>query len=152
VAVQFTYGNDPSQSPEDAVRFYLGDTNKSRPLLDDREIGFALTEKGGNEKLAAAVCADALQGKFASLADTRVGDVSKSFGQISKAYKELAKTLRSEAFLKAAPRAPAIFRSDKRALEQNTALTKPEFSLGQGDNPWAIQMNDDLDRARFNGF
>ena len=152
MGVKFTYGGDPSKSPRDAVRFYVGDTNESRPLLGDGEVDFALVQKGNNQLLAAAVCADALQGKFASLSNTKVGDVSKNFSDISKAYKELAKTLRGQAALFARPSAPAIRSTTKRALENDTDLIPPEFPLGLGDNPTAIQLNDRLDEADFDGF
>ena len=137
---QFSYSGDPSRTPRDAVRFYLGDTNSKRPLLDDREVDFAILQTP-NQQLAAAVLAEHLMGKFAREADVSVGPVSKSFSAVSEAFKKKADQLRSEANKRVGVSFPAITVSGKDKLEQDTNLTKPSFSVGFGDNPFAIQIN-----------
>ena len=149
---QFTYGNDPAANDLDAVRYRIGDTTKERPLLDDREINFELANKGGNVFLAAAASADALQARFSRIPDIRVGDITKSFGKVAEAFKNLAKQLRNEARKFAKASAPDIRKSTKRALEEDTDLTQPEFSIGQTDNPRALQLNDELNELNFRGF
>lgn len=144
---KFTYRGDPSLSTRDAVRFLLGDTNRKRPLLDDREIDFAISRQG-NELLAAALCADTLQGKFSSEANITVGGVSKSFGSIAAAFADNAKRLRREASKSAVPRAPALSISEKRAADLQTDDVQPEFRIGLGDNRFAVQINDAIGRVR----
>lgn len=148
---QFTYNGDPSRTPRDAVRFHVGDTNRCRPLLDDREIDYALSENP-NPYLAAAVLAEHLMGRFAQEADTTVGPVSKSLSQVSEAFKKKADQLRCEAGKRAGVSFPAITVAGKRTLEDDSSLTRPSFTVGQGDNPHAVQPNSVLDKVPFNGF
>ncbi len=152
MAFQFTYGRDPENDPQDAVRYRIGDTIEERPLLDDREIAFELASKGGNVLLAAASAADALQARFARVPDIKVGDINKSFSKVAKAFSDLAQKLRDEARKFAKATAPDIRKSTKRALEEDLDLTIPEFAIGQMDNPRALQLNDELDRLGFRGF
>ena len=148
---RFTYGNDPSASPVDAVRFLVGDTNPMRPLLDDREVAWAIA-KEPNENLAAALLADSLFGKFASQADITVGPVSKSYSKVAELFKSKADQLRGEACKFAVASFPATRVSTKLPLAQNIDLTSPSFAVGQSDNPFALQINEGMDGARFYGF
>ena len=147
---QFSYSGDPSRTPRDAVRFYVGDTNRDRPLLDDREVDFAVGLHD-NPLLAAAVLAEHLMGKFAREADVTVGPVSKSFSTISDAFRKKAAQLRCEANKRAGVSFPATTVQGKENLELDTTLTQPSFRKGLGDNPFAVQFDDDLDRFGFNG-
>ena len=40
----FTYGGNPSKSNKDMLRFYLGDTNSSLPILQDEEIVYVMNQ------------------------------------------------------------------------------------------------------------
>ncbi len=148
---QFSYSGDPSRTPRDGVRFYVGDTNRQRPLLDDREVDFALAANP-NPLIAAAVLAEHLMGKFAREADVTVGPVSKSFSSISEAFSKKAEQLRCEANKRAGVSFPAITIQGKRNLQENENLTRPAFLVGLTDNPFAIQINDEFDKVRFHGF
>ncbi len=150
-AVGFTYSGDPATNDRDAVRFYVGDTNDRRPLLRDTEIEFTLTGNP-NTRIAAAVCADALAARFAREADQRVGDISKSLSQVSKSFSALAGKLRKEAGKRAAPVFPAASRDWKQSQRKDTDLVQPQFPIGLGDNIWAVQLNDQLDRVRWRGW
>lgn len=147
----WSYSGDPAASDLDAVRFYTGDTNSARELLQNEEINFTLAAHS-NQRLAAAVCADAIAAKFAREADQRVGDISKSLSQVSKAFYALATRLRAEVGKRAAPRFPAASKDWKQTQREDTDLVQPAFSVGQGDNPWAVQLNDQLDRADWRGW
>jgi len=149
--VRFTYGNDPSTSAVDAVRFLVGDTNPKRPLLDDREIEWAIS-KEPNESLAAALLAESLFGKFASQADITVGPVSKSYSKVAELFLKKSQQLRDSATVHASVSFPATRISTKLPLQQNTDLTSPSFLVGISDNPFAVQINEGLDHARFYGF
>ena len=147
----WTYSGNPGASSKDAVRFYVGDTNDARELLQDEEIDFTLTEYT-NERLAASVCADAIAAKFSSASNQRIGDISKSLSDVSKAFRKLALDLRAQVGKRAAPSFPAASQSWKQDQREDTDLVQPAFSVGQGDNPFAVQLNDQLDRADWRGW
>ena len=102
--------------------------------------------------LAAADCATALAGKFASKASITVGRISKQMGDLSKKFRDHAEDLRSRAGVLAGVSFPAIAESTKGPLETNTDLITPQLSVGLGDNPFAVQLNGDLTAVGFNGW
>ena len=140
---RFTYGNDPATSAVDEVRFLVGDTNADRPLLDDREVEFAISQFP-DRNLAAASLAEHLYGFFASKGDFKVGPINKSYSKVAQLFKEKAEQLRAKACLSAVPSFPATKISTKDALVQNPDLANPSFAIGLVDNPFAIQLNDEF--------
>jgi hypothetical protein len=147
----WSYSGNPAASDLDAVRFYVGDTNTSRQLLQDEEVNFTIAEHG-NLRMAAAVCADALAALFAREADQRVGDISKSLSQVSKAFERLATKLRKEAGKRAGVSFPATSIDWKDSRGEETDLVQPEFPIALGDNIWAVQLNDTLTRINWRGW
>lgn len=137
---EFTYTNDPGKTPRDAVRFLVGDTNRSRVLLDDKEVDWAIGENP-NQFMAAAMLANHLCGVFSSKADITVGGVSKSLSSIAEAFRKKAKDLKREACTNVRVAFPAITRAGKEALEEDESLTVPSFSRGWSDNPFAAQLD-----------
>ena len=150
-SLRFSYTGDPADRPIDAVRFLVGDTNSDRPLLDDREVEFAI-DKNPNQNLAAATLAEHLFGLFIAKADISVGPVSKSFTRVAELFKTKADQLRSEACKTAIPSFPATQVSSREVLDLDDALTRPSFLIGISDNPFAVQINARLDRTDFHGF
>jgi hypothetical protein len=149
--VTWSYSGNPAASDLDAVRFYVGDTNSARELLQDEEINFTLTEHSV-VRMAAAVCADAIAAKFAREADQKVGDISKALSQVSEAFERLASRLRRESSKRAAPVFPASSRDWKETQLEDTDLVQPQFEVGQMDNPWAVQLNNQLDLVAWRGW
>jgi len=149
--VRFTYGNDPSSTPVDAVRFLVGDTNPHRPLLDDREVEWAIAQQP-DQNLAAALLAESLFGRFASMADIKVGPVSKSYSKVAELFKSKADQLRAEACKFAVVSFPATHVATKETLARDTTLTEPSFVVGLSDNPFAIQINQGLDHAGYGNY
>lgn len=147
---RFTYGNDPAVSAIDAVRFLLGDTNEARPLLDDREVAYAITQHP-NQHLAAASLADHLFGFFASKGDFKVGPVNKSYSKVADLFKAKAAQLRAEACKGAVPSFPATKVSTKQVLIDNQDLAESSFSVGLADNRFAVQLNDEFDFLGIHG-
>lgn len=89
----FTYSGDPASSNRDAVRFMVGDTDSTDPLLSDSEIAYLLSVHV--EAPSAAVgAARAIAGKFSREADKQrgVGDLSlsESLNQKALSYHHLA--------------------------------------------------------------
>lgn len=96
--MSWTYSGNPSSSDKDAVRFLIGDTDETFPLVQDEEIQFALGTEA-NVYAAAAKCCEALAARFSREADRRMGSVSVQSSQKASAYKEMARDLRKKAGL-----------------------------------------------------
>lgn len=148
--VKFTYANNPATNDRDAVRWHVGDTDERRPLLDDREVDFALSQEP-NTLLAAALCATALAGKFSSKANVAVGSISKALGDIADKFEAHAERLRARACVGAGVSFPATLKSTKDQLEVDDDLINPELAVGLGDNPDAHQINETLNRIDVDG-
>ena len=89
----WTYSGNPSSSDRDAVRFLVGDTTSTDPLISDEEIAYLLvlyTEPPN----AAVGAARAIAAKFSRESDQArtVGDLSlsESLSQKSTQYHHLA--------------------------------------------------------------
>jgi hypothetical protein len=89
----YTYGGDPTNSPADALRLTLGDTDPSDPLLYDGEVAYFLGKNGGNVAQACYQACGAIIARLSRLCDERVGEVSLSLSQKLKGYLELQTTL-----------------------------------------------------------
>jgi len=117
-----TYTGSPSTRPIDAVRIELGGTG-SLSLLTDDEIQYNLTRANSNPLLAAAFSAETIAGMYAGLVDKSMGNSSVSLSQKSKAWREKALALRSQAMNPTlTPRA------------SSSAPRKLKFDIGQHDN------------------
>ena len=148
MASTYTYSGDPASSTKDAVRFYIGDVDTSRPLLSDEEIAFLLlgTNPVDTPTQAAIQALRILSTKFAREADVTVGEISKSFSQISKAFAERADALEEQLALQyAIPYFGGTSRSAKQALDADGDGVGPMFRIGQFDS-WAARQFDDLGR------
>ena len=141
----FTYNGDPSSSPVNAVRFLIGDTIRAFVMFDDREIEYQLTETP-NHRIAGAELLEKKSYQFARLADERVGDVSKAFSKVAAQMKLCAKDLRNQALKRAKPFFGGLSKSGKRALAQDFDAVQPAFFIGQTDNPFAVQLNRDVEQ------
>lgn len=140
---KWTYNGDPSRSDSDAVRFLIGDTIRERPLLDDREVEWIITQTE-NLNLRAALACEALWSRFLAISDYTVGSVSKKFSDVAAKFKERAEDFRRESYKHALVAFPAHLKSTKQALENDDELEKPEFSVGLADSPYAIQLNNEV--------
>lgn len=126
--MSWTY-TGPLTSPQDEVRFHCGDTDASKPLLNDGEIAYCLTL--GTSPLAASVIAcEAIQAKLSRLADESVGSVSVSFSQQAAGYVTLAATLERRIAKSSRMRlyAGGISRLDKVVTTLDYDRVRPSFS------------------------
>jgi hypothetical protein len=123
--------------PDDVskVRFYLGDTVSSDPLLTNEEIEFALSE-AGSVRVAASICADRLAAQYARKADLTEGQLSIKYSQKYKQFREIATAVgnASRSILGALPTAGGILVADKQANEQDDSLVRPSFTVDLLDN------------------
>jgi len=150
--LKFTYDNDPANNVRDEVRFYCGDTLRERPLLDDREVDFAIAANP-NPKLAASELCSHLAARFSREADITVGPVSKKLGDIAERFAKRAGELKADACSGARPSFPATDAAARQRIEAETAGgPQPQFRIGQFDNPWAVQFDDELVNSGWNGW
>jgi hypothetical protein len=116
------------------VRFYCGDTDSTRQLVQDEEIEFVLLSQPSSPLAAAIVC-DAVAAKLSQEADARAGDLSESSSQKAEAFRQRAKDLRQNAARLAKPIFGGITKTQKENLERDTDLVQPSFRIGQDEHP-----------------
>lgn len=139
--MSWTYSGDPQTSAKDETRFYIGDTDKTDPLLNDQEISFILKQYNFSAINAAIPCCNFIMTKFGRMADESVGQVKIMYSQKVKAYRQIKEDLRELlAITDMTPYAGGISVSDKLTNNQNTDLVRPDFSKHMMENqdiaPW----------------
>lgn len=154
MSTNFSYSGDPqSASRLDIVRLMIGDTDKTDPLLTDSEIEIALAASSVNT-YAAAACADFIAAKFARHVTVKIGTTSVSGAEKAKAYRELAKSLRSNGAGDIpggdGTGAPIVTmfaggrsRQRRDAMHDDPDLIEENFSIGQHDFPRGRGDGDD---------
>jgi len=141
----WTYAGNPAASNTAAVRFEIGDTDSTDPLITDEEIAYLLTQNGTVSLAAVAAC-EAIAAKFARMVDKAVGDLRLSASQKHAQYLALAATLKRKGALKnAMPYSGGISIADKQANESDTDRVPPPFTITQFDVPGIYngQSNED---------
>ena len=131
----------PGNSLNDQVRWYLGDTDVTAALVSDTEIIFALSQKNGDPKSAAAFCARFISIKIAREPESvRLLDFAASRGggstkALADRYYALALELEQESpGARSGIYAGGISVGDKLANEQNTDTVQPAFRVGMHDH------------------
>jgi len=130
--MSWTYSGDPSYSDLDLVRFLIGDTDTTAQQLTDEEILGAITIAGGVYP-AAIMAVRQLASYYARRADKSVGDLSISYSQIAKNYRDLVGQLQTQAITlggTAPPYAGGISVSDKQIDEGDSDRVAPAFTVG----------------------
>ena len=90
----FTYTKG-STAERDRVRLTIGDTDESRPLLEDEEIDDFLVQEADSVINASAAACEALALRFARDYSFSVDGASFQKGQITVHYQKLARRLRN---------------------------------------------------------
>jgi hypothetical protein len=123
----FTYG-DPAQSPLWSLRFAIGDTNASSPMMTDAELNYLLLLNDGDEADAAVAAVVKIMAKLARLCDETVGSVSKSWSQMRDGYKDLLVDLRRIASSSGGmPFVGGISHTQNRLPYTNRDTVRPQF-------------------------
>lgn len=137
----WSYSGNPEESPKDAVRFLIGDTDENDKLLHDAEIEYLL-KKYNNAPLNAAIrCCETIMAKFSRLADEKVGQVSIDYSQKAKGYLAMRDELRRRMMIEtSAPYAGGISRLDKQINVANADRVKPDFTKQMMDNNQASNI------------
>ena len=139
--LEFTYNFDLVTSSRDRTRWYVGDTDRTRPLVDDREVEFTLLQVGDEAILAAIIILKVLANKFAREADITVGDVSRSLSKLSDAFRLRAVEFEGDLTTRALPFFGGRSISGKQALALDTNAVQPHFTMGQTDSYRAVQID-----------
>lgn len=131
----FTYSGDLT-NPLDYVRFIVGDTNPSHPMLDNQEIESALSLKADDPTQASILILSGLIARYSHLSDVKVGPVSKSFKGIAAVLQKRLDELEKDACLIAIPSFPAMndgcySAGDKCCPSKKTGAA---FQVGMFDN------------------
>lgn len=137
----WTYGGNPDANAKDSVRFLIGDTDPTDPLLNDQEIQSFLSTYNNVPLNAAVRCCEAIMAKFSRMCDEKVGGVSINFSQKRKLYEEMRTDLRRRIAIEGAtPYAGGIYKSDVMQVNQNTNRIKTTFTDHMMQNcqqtPW----------------
>lgn len=141
----FSYSGNPKSSPKDEVRFLLGDTNKSRPMMSNHEINYLIDEEGS--PLQAAISGSLqLAAKYSRMCDETVGKVKKDYSQRSKAFLKLADELRKKVVWSGGlmPYAGGISISGKSDNDSNPDRVKPIFTRETHNNDNSGDYNDNI--------
>lgn len=131
----------PGNSTRDWVRFVVGDTDSTDEQLQDEEIDAALSNEG-NKYAAAAVCAEALAGKYSRQSSKKVGPLSIELGEKSNRYFELADRLRKSIGRRVAAWAGGISESEMRTAEKDTDRVDTSFKRGMNDSDETTPSDD----------
>lgn len=144
--MSWNYSGDPATSDLDEVRYLVGDTDSSDPLVLDAEINFAIAKQTTLE-LAAAQVLRALAAKFSRRSNFSAGEVSASdVAAIAKAFKDRADELDpngvtlGDAML-AAPSFGGLLVSEKESLDEDDGAVQPVFRKGMDDIPGGPDVN-----------
>ncbi len=90
----WTYSGDPSESALDAVRYRLQDTDEDRPLLEDEEIEYELTEADNDVLQAALSCAEALIARGSHMVTKKIsGEMTINYSDLTSQYVQLVEIL-----------------------------------------------------------
>lgn len=136
--MSWTYTGNPASSDTDGVRFLVGQTSTSDPVLvNDQEIAFAVTHSG-NIWAAAVLVAESLLGQYAGKdADSiSVGNLSESYGDRSAKLQARLPNLRRQAAMRnVVPVAGGLTIAQRQARAADTSLVPDIFQVGMTDNP-----------------
>ena len=94
MAIDFSY-QLPVATDRDRVRFFIGDTNSARPLLDDAEIAYALSLASNNILRSAAYACDAIAAKLIRESAVSVQGITLTRSLSAEGYKKLATEYRA---------------------------------------------------------
>lgn len=126
-----------------SVRYLIGDTDSSDPLLQDEEVNFALSQNGTNIYNAASWCCKAIVAKFSRLVDTQLdGALSSKYSDRVKQYINLGIQI-EQLGKKMSPNSFGLFAGGISLTEMYVAQQDPDrpsssFRVGQFDNAGAV--------------
>jgi hypothetical protein len=96
MAGTFSYSGNPASSDRDAIRFLVGDTDTTEPLIWDEEIDFLITTWLNKNSVywTASTVAEAIAARFAREITTSADGESLGASELQQKYLDLASRLR----------------------------------------------------------
>jgi hypothetical protein len=88
--MSWSYSGNPASSEMDELRFIIGDTNISEPIMQDEELEYLITEYGSNRNLL-------MYQAFTRAATLFARDIKRSLGPQSEDPTERLKFFRDQA-------------------------------------------------------
>lgn len=140
--MSFSYSGDPAASDLDEVRYRLGDTDSSNPLLTDEEIQFQIDtwkDKYNSNTWVAAECAETLVAKFAREITYSADGVSVGGNELQDKFTALATTLRNQ-YNRSQTYGPPDAGGINAGEEFDPSIKPLSFSKGMHDNRRAGQQ------------
>lgn len=136
--MSWTYTGNPADSTKDAVRFLVGQTSTSDPVVvSDQEITWAATQCGNSYATAVMVGEAMLQqyaGKDAQ--SLTVGNLSETYGdRAARLQVTLMNLKRQSGMRNVVPVAGGLTIADQQSRAADTSLTPYVFEVGMNDNP-----------------
>jgi len=131
----WSYDSTDLSTDLNRVRLLIGDTNDSSPLLTNEEIAYYLSQKDNIFLAAADAVEYGILPKIARDIDRSNLGMSATRSQKSQQYRDLAKSLRAQAYTNAEVVSTAQSISDRTANEADTDLLQPIFERDQSRNP-----------------
>jgi len=126
------YSGDPATSTKDEVRFLVGDTDMTAPLIQDEEIDYLVTNQGSAGAAAIRAC-EVLATGFARLAsDKQVGDLKVSYSNRVADFRALAKDMRRR-YLTPIPYVGGVSIADKIGVLANSDRVPNQLLIGKDD-------------------
>jgi hypothetical protein len=137
----WSYSGDPASSDRDAIRFYIGDTDSSLPLLQDEDIDFLILKwmpVYNSDLLTAAAAAEIVANHFAREVSVSADGVSVGSNELQQKYNDLAMNLRDMYKIEqvGTPILPGIW-----DLSWDPTLKALRFGVGFTDNYLAGQQD-----------
>lgn len=142
--MSWTYTQNPASSTKDAVRFLVGQTSTSDPVVvQDAEIDWAITQSG-NSYAAAVLVGESMLQQYAGhdALSLTVGNLSETYGDRSaRLQTTLASLKRQMAMRNVRPDAGGVTVTSRTAREADTSLTPHIFAVGMDDNRAAQDLS-----------
>jgi hypothetical protein len=138
--MKWTYGDNPLTSPADELRFLIGDTNPTDPLLSDGEVAYALSRGGADPAYGALLAGEALLLRFSAMVDESVGSVSISFSQRLGNLEKMLSILRMRlALTESMPYGGGLSKVDVANISSNPDRVPPRFTRDRLAAPGIIE-------------
>lgn len=151
----FTYGGDPANSALEQVRFLIGDTDSTRPLLNDAEIQYVIDTWDplfGSTTLNAAVCCEVIAGNYAREISISADGVTVGLSELQGKFDMRATSLRDQ-YKQEAQMASPSFDGVMFDLAWDESIKPLKFGTGFMDNYLAGRQNyGDYDPSERPGF
>lgn len=142
---EWSYGGDPSESPRDAVRYKIGDTDETDPMLSDEEVDYELSD-GTDVQTAAMACVRRLIARFARMATSKsVERLSVDYGKRVENLKALLEELKIEGIettLVPSVHSPTTKAQKVSETRADGAQDEPYFRTGRDDFTRGLDLPD----------